>query len=91
MSSLHDEEYFVYQDILKDLFEPISENLDSETKKSLYSSKLVYLNHLRKKVFLLLNSETEKSQFTSSDLENIMEAIKTNQNYIKNLYIDQSH
>lgn len=82
-----DVDFKVYHQILSDLFKPIDSQLDTNTRKHLYESKLTYLNYLREKVFVDLNRNTEHSPFSQNDIQNIIEAISLTKAYLKDLYL----
>ncbi len=67
--------YETYKEIMDELSSPIqSHDLDVSTLKRLYESKLVYLENLRDKIFMLLNDDVKKTPFTWSDYEFIIKA-----------------
>jgi hypothetical protein len=75
----------LFREIAQDLLVPVSAGLDAETQCQLYLSKLLYLDHIRRRAFSALNSikETPSSNFTSSDLEILKEATLLTQSELK--------
>jgi hypothetical protein len=67
-------DYETYQEIMSDLIQPISaKDLDFDTLRRLYESKLVYLENLRIKCFREINSGRE-THFTADDHALIVKA-----------------
>jgi len=67
-------DYATYREIMGDLLQPISsEGLDLDTLKRLYESKVVYLENLRIKCFVEMNSD-RGSHFTAEDQALIVKA-----------------
>lgn len=83
MSKVSHIDYETYKEIMEDLLSPIEpKDLDSITIKKLYESKLIYLENLRQKCFIEINTTTN-SLFTESDYQLILEAIKQTKKYLK--------
>jgi len=80
-------DYETYREIMHDLMHPISgEDLDAETHKRLYQSKLVYLESLRTKCFQEMN-KTRPGFFKMRDYELILGAIKETHGHLRRLII----
>lgn len=86
-----DQDYRIFKDIVGDLLSPINDDLDAVTKKHLYKSKLVYLHHLRERVFRLINRDNLTAPFQREDLDTIISAIQKNNSFLKELYIGHLH
>jgi hypothetical protein len=78
MSKKSQTDYETYREIMNDLLKPIaSENVDLDTLKRLYESKMVYLENLRVKCFREMNSDNQ-TLFSQNDYQIIVEAsVKT--------------
>jgi len=87
-SNTNNLEFSIYRDIAKDLLNPIKEEVDVITKKQLYLSKLIYLEHLHKRVFKELNTNPQNTLFKSDDICLILKAIKRTKYFIKTLYTE---
>ena len=72
-------DYNTYKEIAHELMLPIEGNdLDVQTLKSLYESKLIYLKTLRLSCFREINGK-KQTKFQLADYKNILKAIdKTN-------------
>jgi hypothetical protein len=80
-------DFETYREIMDDLLRPIaSEGLDEDTLKRLYESKLVYLENLRQKCFVEINSESI-CHFTKDDHALIIGAIKNTRLQIRDLVL----
>ncbi len=78
-------DYETYSEIMSELGSPINaEGLDLETLKRLYESKAVYLENLRVKCFLEINSESDTC-FTSADYSLILNALNQTKKQIRSL------
>ena len=90
-SNTNNTEFNIYKDIAKDLLNPINEDVDVITKIHLYLSKLIYLEHLHKRVFKELNTNPQNTLFKTDDICLILKAIKKNKHFIKTLYTESLH
>jgi len=80
-------DYETYREIMSDLMQPISgEGLDDDTLKRLYESKLVYLENLRQKCFVELNS-AKPSHFSTDDQALVLAAIKQTRVFLRELIL----
>ncbi len=80
-------EYETFREIMEELLEPINgTNLDSDTLKRLYESKLVYLENLRIKCFYALNS-LQPTLFSTQDYQHILNAIYCTKQHLKEYVI----
>jgi hypothetical protein len=80
-------DYETYREIMSELLNPISNHgLDDDTLYRLYKSKLVYLENLRAKCFVAMNSNLQ-SPFTMEDFQLIMEAINLNRKHLRNVIL----
>jgi len=69
-------DYATYKEIMGELLGPIQAvDLDVDTLKRLYESKLVYLENLRVKCFYEINANCQ-SHFDVDDYELILHAVK---------------
>jgi len=76
-------DYDTYREIMSELLNPISANgLDADTLYRLYKSKLVYLENLRTKAFIGLNSP-QATLFTVEDYQLILKAIQQNKEHLR--------
>jgi hypothetical protein len=88
MSRKTSTDYETYKEIMEDLLKPInSDDIDVETLKRLYESKLVYLQNLRVKCFRELN-QTKPSHFSQDDYKLIVRACAETRNQLRNVVID---
>ena len=79
-------DFDTYREIMDELLQPISgEDLDADTLKRLYESKLVYLENLRIKCFEQLNDSKSDSHFTTDDYSVILDARNKTQGHIRTL------
>ncbi len=80
-------DYETYKEIMSDLLRPISgAGLDDDTLRRLYESKLVYLDNLRQKCFVEINS-TKPSHFNTEDHALIIGAIKQTRLHLKEVIL----
>lgn len=81
-------DYFTYKEIMEDLLDPIiGEDLDNDTLKRLYESKLVYLENLRVTCFYEMNSQKPASYFSVHDYNLILQAIDLTHNHLRELIL----
>lgn len=81
------QDYETYKEIMSELLQPIPSNdLDQETIRKLYESKLVYLQNLRLKCFNQIN-RSEEAHFTVADYELILSALKQTRIHIKEMIL----
>ena len=79
-------DYATYRQIMDELTRPIQdEGLDATTLKRLYESKLVYLENLRTKCFVELNSGT--GHFDMDDYHIILNALQETKNHLRELVL----
>ena len=80
-------DYATFREIVDELLRPISgEDLDGDTLKRLYESKLVYLENLRIKCFKAVNTPkgpTPQNHFTVDDYSLIVSAITDTRRHLK--------
>lgn len=87
MGDLCSTDYETYREIMDELLKPINgQGLDPDTLKRLYESKAVYLENLRIKCFMELNSENQ-SFFSWHDYELILRAIQENRKHVRALIL----
>ncbi len=80
-------DYETYREIMHDLMHPIAaEDLDLETHKRLYESKLVYLESLRTKCFQEMNKKNP-GFFQMTDYELILGAIRETNSHLRRIII----
>jgi hypothetical protein len=79
----------LFREIADDLLQPVSLGLDSQTRAQLYISKLIYMEHMRKRAFVSLNWKAETTQFLPSDLELLQEAWCVNQTELKKALLEE--
>ncbi len=80
-------DFETYREIMGELLKPINEQgLDPDTLKRLYESKAVYLENLRTKCFMELNSGKE-TFFSWDDYLLILRAIKENRKHVRALIL----
>lgn len=89
-------DYETYREIMGELLRPISgSDLDAETLKRLYESKLVYLENLRVQCFLAINAPgpgagkdtLRTAHFTAKDYALILDAIKTTRSHLRQVVL----
>ena len=81
-------DYETYREIMDELLAPIAgSGLDPDTLQRLYASKLVYLENLRLKCFVELNSRHSLGHFSSKDYEVIIRAIRETHNHLHDLVL----
>jgi len=101
-SSVSNTDYATYRQIMDELLRPIvATDLDGDTLRRLYESKLVYLENLRVKAFRSINAtqplvqspeqfSTERpseAHFTRDDYSLILEAISTSRAHLKQIVL----
>ncbi len=88
MKRRHSEvDYETYREIMGELLRPIAASgLDTDTLRRLYESKLVYLENLRTKCFVDLNSQTP-THFSSHDQQLIVTAMQQTKAELKQLVL----
>ena len=75
MAKLPSTDYETYREVMDDLLKPIEDrDLDVDTLKRLYESKLIYLENLRLKCFREINGDRE-SYFKEADYVLVLRAI----------------
>lgn len=74
--------YELYREIADELCVPVDERLSCDVRFELYSSKLVYLNHLRNHCFRLVNQMGDQSPFGTDDLAHIQKAIDLTKGFL---------
>lgn len=74
--------YELYREIADDLCVPVDERLSCDVRYELYSSKLVYLNHLRGHCFRSVNQLGDASPFGADDLAHIQKAIELTKGFL---------
>jgi hypothetical protein len=74
--------YELYKEIADELCVPVDERLPFDVRFELYSSKLVYLNHLRGHCFRSVNQLGEASPFGTEDLAHIQKAIDLTKGFL---------
>lgn len=80
-------DYETYKEIMTDLLRPISgAGLDDDTLKRLYESKLVYLDNLRAKCFMEMNS-AKVTHFKGEDHALILGAIKQTRLHLREVIL----
>ena len=80
-------DFETYREIMGELLKPINEQgLDPDTLKRLYESKAVYLENLRVKCFMELNSG-KNTFFSWEDYLLIIKAIKENRKHVRALIL----
>jgi hypothetical protein len=80
-------DYQTYKEIMGELLHPIqATDLDADTLKRLYESKLVYLENLRVKCFYELNSGRE-SHFRVEDYQLILKAVRQTKKHTRELIL----
>lgn len=80
-------DYETYKEIIGELLQPIRvDDIDPETLKSLYDSKLVYLENLRIKCFREINSG-DKTPFSLDDYQLVLKAIQHTRHHIRDLIL----
>lgn len=86
MKKSYVEAYETYTQIQWELHRPIdNEDFDYETLKRLYESKILYLESLRVKCFLAINQHNSTRTFTIKDFQNILLALQTTKEQLRNL------
>ena len=79
-------DYETYREIMGELLRPIeSHDLDVDTLKRLYESKLVYLENLRVKCFIEVNGG--KGPFTMDDYRLILRALEETNRHLRDLVL----
>jgi hypothetical protein len=80
-------DFATYREIMGELLRPIeAHGLDAETLKRLYESKLVYLDNLRVRCFIELNSG-RAGHFTMQDYQLILQAIGETNRHLRDLIL----
>ncbi|MBM4253866.1 MAG: hypothetical protein FJ146_18005 [Deltaproteobacteria bacterium] len=80
-------DFATYREIMGELLRPIEgHGLDVDTLKRLYESKLVYLENLRVRCFLELNSAAG-GHFTMNDYKLILQASAETNRHLRNLIL----
>lgn len=80
-------DYETYREIMSELSKPINgEEIDHDTLKRLYESKAVYLENLRIKCFMEINSHKE-THFSNEDYQLILNAIQENRKHVRSLIL----
>ena len=80
-------DYETYREIMGELLRPIeAHGLDVDTLKRLYESKLVYLENLRVRAFLELNSD-KSGHFTMEDYQLIIRAAQETGRHLRDLIL----
>ncbi len=83
-------EYTAFCQIRPDLLLPITgEGIDGDTLVRLYESKLVYLENLREKAFMDINSRLAERYFQNGDYLGILEAIEITKLQLKEVMIGE--
>ena len=81
-------DYETYREIMGELLRPIeSHDLDVDTLKRLYESKLVYLENLRVKCFMEVNGQGTDSLFTMDDYRLILKALDETGRHLRDLIL----
>lgn len=81
-------DYETYREIMGELLRPIeSHDLDVDTLKRLYESKLVYLENLRVKCFMEVNGQGQESLFTMDDYRLILKALDETNRHLRDLIL----
>ncbi len=81
-------DYETYREIMGELLRPIeSHDLDVDTLKRLYESKLVYLENLRVKCFMEVNGLGSESLFTMDDYRLILKALDETNRHLRDLIL----
>jgi hypothetical protein len=81
-------DYETYREIMGELLRPIeSHDLDVDTLKRLYESKLVYLENLRVKCFVEVNGQGTESLFTMDDYRLILKALDETNRHLRDLIL----
>ncbi len=101
-SSVSNTDYATYRQIMDELLRPIvATDLDGDTLRRLYESKLVYLENLRVKAFRSINAPQPlvqppgsssaqaagEAHFTRDDYALILEAISTSRAHLKQVVL----
>lgn len=87
MSRKPQTDYETYREIMNDLLKPIaSENVDTDTLKRLYESKMVYLENLRVKCFREMNGGRQ-SLFTQEDYRIIVDASSKTREHLRGVVL----
>jgi hypothetical protein len=74
--------YELYREIADELCVPVDDRLGPEVRFELYSSKLVYLRHLREHCFRAVNHGRGETAFSPSDLELIGRAFELTNRFL---------
>ena len=81
-------DYETYREIMSDLLKPIAaDDLDVDTLKRLYESKLVYLENLRVKCFRDMNSG-KVTHYTQDDYRIIVEASVQTRKHLRGVVLN---
>lgn len=81
-------DYETYREIMGELLRPIeSHDLDVDTLKRLYESKLVYLENLRVKCFMEVNGQGDGSPFTMEDYRLVLKAQAETNRHLRELIL----
>lgn len=89
-STVNNTDYATYRQIMDELLRPIvAADLDGDTLRRLYESKLVYLENLRVKAFRAINAPrpTAEAHFTRDDYALILEAIAVSRAHLKQVVL----
>ena len=82
--------YELYREIAEDLCMPVDGTLAIDVRFELYSSKLVYLRHLREQCFRAVNHHdmAEPTLFSAEDLVLIQTATNLTHDYLRATVLD---
>lgn len=83
-------DYETYREIMGELLRPIESHdldLDVDTLKRLYESKLVYLENLRVQCFKEVNGQGQESLFTMDDYRLILKALDETNRHLRDLIL----
>jgi hypothetical protein len=85
--SVQEIDYDTYKEIMGELLRPIAaDGLDDDTLRRLYESKLVYLQNLREKCFVAMNS-SRATHFCAEDQQLIVTALHQTKAHLRELII----
>lgn len=80
-------DYETYREIMDELLKPIiGDGIDDDTLKRLYESKAVYLENLRIKCFMEMNSKGQ-TYFSFNDYQLILRAVEENKKHVRALIL----
>ena len=74
--------YEFYREIAEELCLPVDARLDADVRFELYSSKLVYLKHLREHCFRAVNQNADARPFSAEDLAHIQKSIEMTKSFL---------